>query len=148
MGKSQNWFGVIRRKLFRYSHHETVIVLHANNTTTTTSFTEDATATEDAVNREITKSEAAFSSPSSSPTPKKELLSDEDIAAMKIQASFRAHLARKAFRALKSLVKVQAVVRGAYARKQARMALHCMHALAQLQVTVRARQLLSRCSDN
>ncbi|XP_059624645.1 protein IQ-DOMAIN 20-like [Cornus florida] len=142
MGKSQNWFGVIRRKLFRYSHHETVIVLHANNTTTTTSFTEDATATEDAVNREITKSEAAFSSPSS--CPKKELLSEEDIAAMKIQASFRAHLARKAFRALKSLVKVQAVVCGAYVRKQARIALHCMHALAQLQVTVRARQLLDQ----
>ncbi|XP_059644752.1 protein IQ-DOMAIN 20-like [Cornus florida] len=62
--------------------------------------------------------------------------------------SKKAFQARKAFRALKSLVKVQAVVRGAYVRKQARMALHCMHALAQLQVTVRARQLLSRCSDN
>lgn len=50
--------------------------------------------------------------------------------------------ARRAFLALRSLVKLQAVVRGVGIRRQARVALHCMHALARLQVRVRARQLL------
>ncbi|VVB05340.1 unnamed protein product [Arabis nemorensis] len=67
----------------------------------------------------------------------------EDIAAIKIQACFRGHLGRRAFRALKSLVKLQAVARGVLVRRQARIALHCMHALARLQVRVRARQILS-----
>nr|GLL38552.1 protein IQ-DOMAIN 31 [Ipomoea trifida] len=53
--------------------------------------------------------------------------------------------ARRAFRALRSLVKLQAVARGVCVRRQARIALHCMHALARLQVTVRARQLLTSC---
>ncbi|KAB1201771.1 Protein IQ-DOMAIN 31 [Morella rubra] len=72
-----------------------------------------------------------------------EELTEEDHAAIKIQACFRGHLARRAFRALKSLVKLQAVVRGACVRRQARIATHCMHALARLQVRVRARQLLN-----
>ncbi|KAF8081091.1 hypothetical protein N665_0907s0013 [Sinapis alba] len=67
----------------------------------------------------------------------------ENIAAIKIQAFFRGHLGRRAFRALRSLVKLQAVARGVLVRRQARIALHCMHALARLQVRVRARQLLS-----
>ncbi|CAN6976981.1 hypothetical protein IGI04_037307 [Brassica rapa subsp. trilocularis] len=64
----------------------------------------------------------------------------EHIAAIKIQAYFRGHLARRAFRALRSLVKLQAVARGVLVRRQARIALHCMHALARLQVRVRARR--------
>ncbi|XP_048431461.1 protein IQ-DOMAIN 5-like isoform X3 [Pyrus x bretschneideri] len=55
--------------------------------------------------------------------------------------------ARQAFRALRSLVKLQALVRGACARKQARIALHCMESMVRLQVKVRARQLLSVSSD-
>ncbi|KDP43712.1 hypothetical protein JCGZ_22339 [Jatropha curcas] len=66
----------------------------------------------------------------------------EDIAAIKIQAIFRGHLARRAFGALRSLVKLQALVRGVYVRKQSRIALHCMKALVRLQIRVRARQLL------
>ncbi|CAN6903969.1 unnamed protein product [Brassica oleracea] len=60
----------------------------------------------------------------------------EHIAAIKIQAYFRGHLGRRAFRALRSLVKLQAVARGVLVRRQARIALHCMHALARLQVRV------------
>lgn len=51
--------------------------------------------------------------------------------------------ARKAYRALKSLVKLQALVRGVCVRRKARIALHCMHVMVRLQVRVRARQLLT-----
>ncbi|XP_074558544.1 protein IQ-DOMAIN 17-like [Curcuma longa] len=70
----------------------------------------------------------------------------ERSAATTIQAHFRGHLARRAFRALKSLVRLQAMVRGACVRRQARVAVHCMQALVRLQVRVRARQL-SRSRD-
>ncbi|CAM8912187.1 unnamed protein product [Rhodiola kirilowii] len=66
----------------------------------------------------------------------------EEAAAVKIQAAFRGHLARRAFGALRSLVKLQALVRGVSVRRQSRMAFHCMHAMVRLQVRVRARQLL------
>lgn len=55
--------------------------------------------------------------------------------------------ARRAFRALKSLVKLQAVVRGVCVRRQARIALHCMNTMVRLQVRIRARQLFYRPSD-
>ncbi|KAL9245593.1 hypothetical protein vseg_019225 [Gypsophila vaccaria] len=71
----------------------------------------------------------------------------EDKASIHIQCVFRGHLARRAFRALKSLVKLQAVVRGVCVRRQARMALHCMNTLARLQVKIRARQLHSTPTD-
>ncbi|KAK4361459.1 hypothetical protein RND71_020411 [Anisodus tanguticus] len=58
-----------------------------------------------------------------------------------ISPSKPAGTARRMFKALKSLVKFQAVVRGVSVRRQAQIAFHCMHALARLQVTVRARQL-------
>ncbi|XP_021731278.1 protein IQ-DOMAIN 31-like [Chenopodium quinoa] len=71
----------------------------------------------------------------------------EEMAAVHIQSLFRGHLARRAIRALKSLVKLQAVVRGVCVRRQARIALHCMNTMVRLQDRIRARQLLSRPSD-
>ncbi|KAL0350271.1 UNVERIFIED_CONTAM: protein IQ-DOMAIN 20 [Sesamum radiatum] len=120
------WWGTIRRKLFRSSpsshHHDanTIIVLHTNNG----NFSQES------------NSSACQENAGS------DFVSRDDIAAITIQACFRGHLARRAYRALRSLVKLQAVVRGVVVRRQARFALHCMHALARLQVTVRARQLL------
>ncbi|EMS64863.1 Protein IQ-DOMAIN 31 [Triticum urartu] len=52
----------------------------------------------------------------------REGFSREDVAAVTIQAYFRAHLARRAFKALRSLVRLQAVARGAYVRRQAEVA--------------------------
>ncbi|KAG0552918.1 hypothetical protein BDA96_01G549600 [Sorghum bicolor] len=73
----------------------------------------------------------------------REGFSREDVAAVTIQAYFRGHLARRAFRALKSLVRIQAVARGAFVRRQAEAAIHCMQAMARLQARVRARRMLA-----
>ncbi|KAL4583812.1 hypothetical protein LXL04_008396 [Taraxacum kok-saghyz] len=62
----------------------------------------------------------------------------EKRAAVTIQKVFRAHLARKAFRALKGLVKLQALVRGFLVRKRAAATLHSMQALIRAQAAIRS----------
>uniref|UniRef100_A0A6N2NAF4 DUF4005 domain-containing protein n=1 Tax=Salix viminalis TaxID=40686 RepID=A0A6N2NAF4_SALVM len=133
---SRNWLNKIRRKVLRSSHRNIIL---SSNPCSSPGDENDSDITEEG-DYDVLDSIAS--------PPSKRELAMEDIAAITIQANFRGHLARRAFRALRSLVKLQALVRGVHVRKQSRIALQCMHALVRLQVSVRARQLLSQCSDN
>ncbi|KAF8727410.1 hypothetical protein HU200_019015 [Digitaria exilis] len=68
----------------------------------------------------------------------------QEWAAVRIQTAFRAFLARRALKALRGIVRLQALVRGRLVRKQLAVTLKCMHAL--LRVQERARERRARSS--
>ncbi|KAJ9187524.1 hypothetical protein P3X46_002969 [Hevea brasiliensis] len=67
-----------------------------------------------------------------------------ETAATKAQAAFRGYLARRAFRTLKGIIRLQALIRGRLVRRQAIATLRCVHAIVKLQALVRGHKV--RCS--
>ncbi|KAE9467274.1 hypothetical protein C3L33_00815, partial [Rhododendron williamsianum] len=63
----------------------------------------------------------------------------------KLEESNLISYARRAFRALKGIIRLQALVRGHFVRRQAVSTLHCMVGLVKLQALARGRYV--RCSD-
>ncbi|KAG0555752.1 hypothetical protein M758_11G000700 [Ceratodon purpureus] len=76
-----------------------------------------------------------------SPSPNSHSIVVAEWAAIRIQTAFRGFLARRALRALKGLVRLQALVRGHTVRRQAAITLRCMQALVRVQARVRARRV-------
>ncbi|XVF24235.1 hypothetical protein REPUB_Repub13aG0110200 [Reevesia pubescens] len=64
----------------------------------------------------------------------------QELAATKIQATFRGYLARKALRALKGIVRLQAIIRGWAVRRQAMNTLKCLQSIVNIQSQVCARR--------
>ncbi|KAE9617500.1 hypothetical protein Lal_00034170 [Lupinus albus] len=65
----------------------------------------------------------------------------EEIAAIKIQTAFRGHMARRALRALKGLVRMKTIIQGQSVKRQATSTLRCMQTLARLQSQIRERRI-------
>ncbi|XP_022746931.1 protein IQ-DOMAIN 14-like [Durio zibethinus] len=64
----------------------------------------------------------------------------QELVATKIQAAFRGYVARKALRALKGIVRLQAIIRGWAVRRQARTTLKCLQSIVNIQCQVCARR--------
>ncbi|THU45307.1 hypothetical protein C4D60_Mb02t16460 [Musa balbisiana] len=64
----------------------------------------------------------------------------EECAATKVQAAFRGFLSRRAFCALKGIIRLQALIRGHLVRRQAVATLHCTWGIVKFQALVRGQR--------
>lgn len=75
---------------------------------------------------------------SASPFPGKSV---EEVAAIRIQTAFRGHMARRALRALRGLVRLKSLVDGPTAKRQTANTLKCMQALSRVQSQINSRRI-------
>lgn len=68
-------------------------------------------------------------------------LKRQEHAATIAQAAFRGYLARRAFRALRGIIRLQALIRGHLVRRQAVATLRCMQAIVKIQALARGRRV-------
>ncbi|MCO5570145.1 hypothetical protein L7F22_023862 [Adiantum nelumboides] len=66
--------------------------------------------------------------------------SQQEHAAIRIQAAFRAYLARRTLRTMKGLARLQALAQGRVGQKQTTATMKCMQALVRAQAAVRGRR--------
>ncbi|GAB2213145.1 hypothetical protein Drorol1_Dr00021165 [Drosera rotundifolia] len=69
----------------------------------------------------------------------------QENAATKVQAAFRSYLSRCAFKALKGIIRLQALIRGHLVRRQAASTLFCVIGIVRLQAIARGSRI--RCAD-
>lgn len=67
--------------------------------------------------------------------------SKEEIAAIRIQTAFRGHMAKRALRALRGLVRLKSMIQGKTVKRQATSTLRCMQTLAHVQSQIRERRI-------
>nr|XP_009421376.1 PREDICTED: protein IQ-DOMAIN 1 isoform X1 [Musa acuminata subsp. malaccensis] len=100
-----------------------------------------AVAAPAAIEPVVTSSEAAREIIRLKSTTKYPGKTTEEIAAIKIQTAFRGHLARRALRALRGLVRLKSLVDGDTVKRQATTTLRCMQTLARVQSQIRSRRI-------
>lgn len=66
---------------------------------------------------------------------------DEDIAATRIQTAFRAYMARKTFRHMKGIIRLQSLIQGHSVKKQATSTLSHLHSWSRIQAQIRTRRV-------
>ncbi|KAM7269692.1 hypothetical protein ACFE04_025189 [Oxalis oulophora] len=69
----------------------------------------------------------------------------QEEAAITAQAAFRGYQARFEFRSLKGIIRLQALIRGRFVRRQAVVTFHCVRGIVKFQALARGRKV--RCSD-
>ncbi|KAF8046870.1 hypothetical protein N665_3369s0003 [Sinapis alba] len=65
----------------------------------------------------------------------------QEVAATSVQAAFRGYLARRAFWALKGIIRLQALIRGHLVRRQAVATLCCVMGIVRLQALARGKEI-------